>query len=503
MELHERIRSKVLREKVVSKEEAAKFIKDGMTVACSGFTPAGYPKVVPEMIAQRAQKGENIRLNIITGASTGDELDGVLARSGVIKKRYPYQTNTDCRNGINSGQIDFCDIHLSHLPQFIKLGYLGNIDIALVEAVAITEDGGIVPSTSVGATNTFVQKADKVIVEINFAQPLDLEGLHDIYDPGDPPLRSPIPLCRVSDRIGIPYIPCPKEKIVAIVISNRKDSTNPVAEIDRDSRLIAGHIIDFLEFEIKKGRFPKNLLPLQSGVGSVANAVLTNFKESRFENLEIYSEVLQDAVLELIDTGKVSFASGTAFTISPSKLDHFYKNLKFYKNYTILRPQEISNNPEVIRRLGVIAMNTAIEIDIYGNVNSTHIGGCAMMNGIGGSGDFTRNAALSIFTTKSVAKDGNISSIVPMVSHHDHTEHDVHVVVTEQGLADLRGLSPKERVKQIIGKCAHPDFRKELWDYYRKALFYAKYKHTPHMLNRVFDLHNYMVKYGTMKPKVC
>jgi len=503
LEIRERIRDGALRGKIVFAEEAAKLIKNGMTVACSGFTPAGYPKVIPEMLAKRSQKGEELRLNIITGASTGDELDGVLARSGIIKKRFPYQTNVDCRNAINSGQIDFCDVHLSHLPQLIKLGYLGNIDLAVVEAVAITENGGIVPSTSVGATNTFIQKADKVIVEINFAQPLDLEGFHDIYDPGEPPLRSPIPLCRVSDRIGIPYIPCPKEKIAAIVISQQQDSTNPVAAIDNDSKLIAGHIIDFLEFEVKKGRLPKNLFPLQSGVGSVANAVLANFKESHFENLEIYSEVLQDAVLDLIDTGKVSFASGTAFTISPSKLDHFYKNLKFYKSRTILRPQEISNNPEIIRRLGAIAMNTAIEVDIYGNVNSTHIGGCAMMNGIGGSGDFTRNAALSIFTTKSVAKEGNISSIVPMVSHHDHTEHDVHVIATEQGLADLRGLSPKERVKQIIDKCAHPDFRDQLWDYYRKALFYSKHKHTPHILSKVFELHDHMLKYGTMKPKVC
>lgn len=502
MKAYERVRERSLKGKIMFVEDAVKLITDGMTVACSGFTPAGYPKALPQALAKRAKKGEKIGLTVITGASTGDELDGELAREKIIKKRYPYQTNNDCRAGINSGEIDFCDIHLSHLPQFIKYGYLGNIDVAVVEAVAITEDGGIVPSTSVGATNVFIQKAEKVIVEINLAQPDELEGIHDIYDVGDPPFREPIPLRKVSDRIGLPYIPCSKDKIAAIVLSQKKDSTNKVADIDEDARLIAGHIMDFLEFEIKKGRLPKNLLPLQSGVGSVANAVLANFKESNFENLQIYSEVLQDAVLDLIDAGKVSFASGTSFTISPSKLDHFYRNLNTYKRRAILRPQEISNNPEVIRRLGVIAMNTAIEVDIYGNVNSTHIAGSGMMNGIGGSGDFARNAALSIFTTKSVAKNGEISSIVPMVSHHDHTEHDVHVVVTEQGLADLRGLSPKERARQIINKCAHPDFKDQLWDYYREASFFSRYKHTPHLLNKVFEWHENFLKYGRMRPKV-
>ena len=119
-----------------------------------------------------------------------------------------------------------------------------------------------------------------------------------------------------------------------------------------------------------------------------------------------------------------------------------FGNLERYKDKLVLRPQEISNHPEVVRRLGIIGINTALEFDIYGNVNSTHVGGTKMMNGIGGSGDFARNAHLAIFVTKSIAKGGNISSVVPMVSHVDHTEHDVDILVTEQGLADLRGLAP-------------------------------------------------------------
>ena len=143
----------------------------------------------------------------------------------------------------------------------------------------------------------------------------------------------------------------------------------------------------------------------------------------------------------------------------------------------------MSNHPELVRRLGVIAMNGMIEADIYGNVNSTHIGGTAIMNGIGGSGDFARKAFLSFFMTPSVAKAGAISCIVPMVNHVDHTEHDVQVIVTEQGIADLRGLSPKQRARVLIDNCAHPGFRPALDDYFNRALRESPGKHTPHIID--------------------
>ena len=159
----------------------------------------------------------------------------------------------------------------------------------------------------------------------------------------------------------------------------------------------------------------------------------------------MYSEILQDAVFDLIDAGKLDVASGCAFTPSPSVMDRFRGDPERYRRRVILRPLDITNHPEVIRRLGVIAVNTSLEFDIYGNANSTHVLGTQMMNGIGGSGDFMRNGALTIFTTESTAKDDAISRIVPMCSHVDSTEHDIHVLITEWGVADLRGLAPRER----------------------------------------------------------
>lgn len=500
--LKDRLKCKALESKVMSAEEAAKFFEDGMTVGASGFTPAGYPKAVPLAIAERAEKGEKIELTLITGASVGDELDGALSRAKVLKRRYPYQTNTDSRNGINDATIEYADMHLSHVPQWVTYGFFGDINIALVEAVAITEDGGIIPSTSVGNSDVFVKQADKVIVEINTSQPLDLIGLHDIYTPENPPHRKPIPIVNATDKVGTPYIPCDPEKIAAIVVTDIKDKTRSVAPIDENSKKMAENLIGFLKKEVEGGRLPKNLLPLQSGVGSVANAVLGGLVDSDFENLKVYSEVLQDSVIDLLDSGKVDFASATSLTISPERLEDFYANFGKYKDKLVLRPQGISNNPEVARRLGVIAMNTAIEVDIYGNVNSTNIMGSRMMNGIGGSGDFARNAYLTIFTTESIAKKGDISSIVPMVSHHDHTEHDVMVIVTEQGVADLRGKSPREKAKEIIENCAHPDYKEELKAYYKEAFESSKHKHTPHMIGKALSWHERFLETGSMKVKV-
>jgi len=494
----QRIRNINLCDKITTPEQAALLIKDGMTLATSGFTPSGYPKAVPLALANRVKENnEQLRLTLITGASVGEELDGALSEAGVIARRFPYQTNQLLRNNINNGKTAYADIHLSHFAQQVRYGFFGDIDIAIVEAIAIDKEGNIIPSTSVGVSPTMIDKAKAIIVEINQHHPIELEGIHDIYQPQDPPYRKIIPLIIPDDRIGTTYIPTDPSKIKAIVLTDIQDQGSPLAAIDQDSQKIASHIIKFFENEVKLGRLPVNLLPLQSGVGGVANAVLSGLLNSSFENLDFYSEVIQDSVLDLLDNGKFRIASGTSLTLSKEGQKRFTNNLERYKKKIILRPQEISNNPEIIRRLGSISMNTAIEADIFGHVNSTHIMCSKIVNGIGGSGDFTRNAYLSIFVTPSVAKNSNISCIVPMVSHVDHTEHDVQVIVTEQGLADLRGLSPREKARAIISQCAHPDYRSELESYLNEAT--KRGGHTPHMIEKSLSWHQRYIEEGSMK----
>lgn len=494
----ERLRCKALEAKIMSADEAAKLINGKVLIGTSGFTPAGYPKAVPLALAEKKKAGADLEITIITGASVGPEIDNDLVVSGAMTRRYPYQTTNASRNAINDGSLAYADMHLSHVPQWVQYGFFGKMDFAIIEAIAVTEEGHVIPSTSVGNSPTFARYAEKIIIEINTSQPLELEGIHDVYMTEAPPMRKAIPLEKASDRIGTPYIPIDLSKVAAVVFTDISDKTRPVAPIDETSKKISQNLIKFLKEEVTAGRLPKNLLPLQSGVGSVANAVLGGLRDSDFEDLEVYSEVLQDSVLDLIDHNKVRFASGTSITLSPEALPEFYKNIAKYKDKLVLRPQEISNSPEIARRLGVISINTAIEADIYGNVNSTNIMGSRMMNGIGGSGDFTRNAYLSIFTTESVAKNGDISSIVPMVSHHDHTEHDVMVLVTEQGVADLRGKTPKERAELIIENCAHPDYKESLRAYFKKACE-GKFKHTPHVIDEALSWHKKFLDKGSMK----
>ncbi|MBP2631075.1 MAG: succinate CoA transferase [Firmicutes bacterium] len=499
IDIRDRVRNKELHAKIVSAEEAAAFIKPNMNIGTSGFTPAGYPKAVPLALAER-MKNEPFTVNLWTGASVGKELDGALAEVGGIKRRMPYQTNKHLRNAINSGTVEYCDLHLSESAQLARYGFMGGkIDVAIVEACAITEEGHIIPTTSMGNTASYVQSADVVIVEVNTSQPLELEGMHDVYVPLDPPHRLPIPVVKAADRIGTTYIPCGVDKIKYIVPCDIKDDVRPFGAIDENSHKMSEHIINFFNEEIKAGRLPKNLLPLQSGVGNVANAVISGFVDSDFTDLEVYTEVIQDGMFDLADAGKLKFASGTSFSPSPEGLNRFYTNIKEYREKMMLRPQEIANSPEVARRIGIIAMNTAIEMDIYGNVNSTHIMGSKMMNGIGGSGDFARNAYLTCFFSTSTAKDGAISAIVPMCSHIDHTEHDTDIFVTEIGLADLRGLSPRERARVIINNCAHPDYRPMLLDYLERAEKATKKAQTPHLMDEALSWHSRFLATGTMK----
>ncbi|WP_153101933.1 acetyl-CoA hydrolase/transferase family protein [Paraburkholderia hayleyella] len=495
----DRIRRPALRSKITSAAEAAYLIQDGMWVGASGFTRAGDAKAVPLALAERARTEPGpLRITLITGASLGHDVDRTLTEAGVLARRMPFQVDTTLRQAINRGEVMFVDQHLSETVEMLRANQLGRLDVAIIEATAITEDGGLILTTSVGNSASFAILADKVIVEINLAQPLALEGLHDIWIPGKRPHREPLPIVSVQDRVGTITVPIPPEKIAAIVITNMPDSPSTVLPADEETALIAAHLIDFLQHEIAHGRMPSPLPPLQAGIGTIANAVLAGFAESPFEPFPIYSEVLQDSTFDLLDVGKATFASGASITLSAARQQQVFGDLARYRERLVLRPQEVSNHPEVIRRLGLVALNTALEFDIYGNVNSTHVGGTHMMNGIGGSGDFSRNASCAIFATKSMAKGGRISSVVPMVPHCDHNEHDVDVVVTEQGLADLRGLAPRERAKRIIDTCAHPLYRDLLRDYYKEGE--RRGGQTPHCLEQAFAWHMRYNETGSMLP---
>lgn len=486
--------------KFITAEEAATYVKHDDNVGFSGFTPAGCPKVIPEAIARRAEQehkeGRPFKIGMFTGASTGDHLDGALARAEAVKFRTPYQSNKDMRALLNAHGAEYFDMHLSELAQSLRYGFLGRVDVAIVEAVDVTEDGEIVPAEGVGILPTICRMADKILIELNRFHPKELRGIHDIYEPEDPPMRREIPVYKPSDRIGQPFVKVDPKKIVGVVETNCEPDGSKFAPLDDVTLAIGRNVSDFLVGEMKAGRLPKSFLPLQSGVGNVANAVLGCMGENEaIPPFTVYTEVIQDAVIKLMDQGRVTFASGCSLSVSHEALREIYSRLDFFKDKLLLRPQEISNNPEVVRRLGVITINTALEADIFGNVNSTHVLGTKMMNGIGGSGDFTRSGYVSIFTTPSTAKDGKISSFVPMVSHMDHSEHSVKVIISEYGVADLRGKSPVQRAREIIERCAHPEYRPLLHAY----LDCGVKGHTPQSLDACFAFHRAFIETGDMR----
>lgn len=485
--------------KVMTAEEAASFVNNGDIIGFSGFTPAGCPKEVPTAIAKRAEaahaEGKEFKIGMYTGASTGDSLDGALARANAIMFRTPYQSNKDLRSRLNAQEAHYFDMHLSHLAQELRYGFLPKPKFAIVEACELTDDGEIVPTSGVGILPTICRLADHIIVELNAAHPAALRGMHDIYEPQDPPCRKAIPVYKPSDRCGQPFVKVDPKKIIAVVKTNRPNEVGKFSPLDAVTHQIGANVANFLAAEIKAGRIPASFLPIQSGVGNIANAVLSSLGENPdIPPFEMYTEVIQDAVIGLMKEGHCKFASGCSLTVSQPVLEQVYGDLDFFKERIVLRPQEISNNPEVARRLGLITINTALEADIFGNVNSTHVLGTKMMNGIGGSCDFTRNAYISIFTTPSTAKDGKISSIVPMVSHLDQSEHSVKVLITEHGVADLRGKSPIQRAHCIIDNCVAPEYR----DMLRRYLESAPKAHTPANLNTCFEMHRAFAETGDM-----
>jgi succinyl-CoA:acetate CoA-transferase len=499
-----RVTCPVLAGRITTAEEAAALIRHGDNVGMSGFTGAGYPKAVPAALAARMHAahaaGEEFRIGLWTGASTAPDADGILAEAHGVARRMPYNSDPVLRREINDGEVEYVDAHLSHSAPQMWFGFFGHLDVAVVEVVAALPDGLLVPSTSVGNNKTWLDQADRVILEVNHWQPRELEGFHDIYYKAAlPPHRLPIPLTEPTQRIGEPYLRVDPAKVVAVVETRAPDRNTRFTEPDDTSRAIAGHLVDFLEQEVAVGRMPANLLPLQSGVGNVANAVLAGLDASPFRDLVAFTEVIQDGMLDLLDSGTLRFASATSFGLSSDGVARFMEDIDRYKGRVLLRSEEISNHPELVRRLGVVSMNGMIEADIYGNVNSTHVMGSAVMNGIGGSGDFARNAFLNFFMSPSTAKGGSISAIVPMVSHVDHTEHDVHVLVTEQGLADLRGLSPRARATRVIERCAHPEYRDALTDYVERAdRARPNARHTPHLLDEALSWHQRYLDTGHM-----
>ena len=466
--------------KFITAEEAASYVHHNDNVGFSGFTPAGCPKVVPGAIARKAAeehaKGNPFQIGMFTGASTGDKLDGELARANAIKFRTPYQSNKDLRAALNAHQAQYFDLHLSELAQSLRYGFLGKIDVAIVEAADVTEDGEIVPTSGVGILPTICRMADRIIVELNCRHPKEIRGMHDIYEPADPPLRREIPIYTPSDRIGNDCVKVDPAKIVGVVRTDEPNEGGKFSPLDDVTMAIGKNVADFLVSEIKAGRLPKEFVPLQSGVGNVANAVLgcMGANES-IPAFNVYTEVIQDAVIELMKQGRVKFASGCSLSVSNEVIREIYANLDFFK--------DINDNRHSFRKFaekldadGILVINGEIShVSEITDGLPCHI----ITYGLKPECDYSAE---------------NITFDVPMVSHLDHSEHSVKIIITEYGVADLRGKSPIQRARCIIDNCVHPDYKPLLEEYLAMGIK----GHTPQNLKCCFAFHEELAASGDM-----
>ena len=471
---------------IASPEAAAALVPATATLLVSGFGGVGYPKLVPEALAAADDARE---LTVVSGGGVGDEIDRALVESGDMARRYPFVPNETSRAAANDGRIEFHDRHISRLADEVRFGGLRaglrGESIAVCEAVAVGPDW-LVPSTSVGHTPAYVGAADRLIVEVNRAQPVELARVHDVHVRGDPPHRDPIPLDGPLGETDGPAVRFDPEKLAAVVETDRPDDPYEFRDVSPTDEAIAENLGAFLEAELDRNPLFDEAANLQFGVGSLGNALMGALADVDFGDRPVsyVGEVVQDGLLDMLDAGDLRGASATSLALSAEGQARLFDDVERYAEDVVLRPADVSNAPELIDRFGVVGVNSAVEVDLYGNVNATHLGGTRVVNGIGGGGDFARNCRLGVVALPSTAVGGDVSRIVPLTPHVDHTEHDASVIVTEHGVADLRGRSPRERAEALV-EVADPTFREALDAYRDRAA--AEGGNTPHDLETAFS----------------
>ncbi len=468
---------------VMDAATAADEVADDATMLVSGFGSVGYPKAVPVALAE---SGRDLALTVVSGGTVGQEIDEALVEADAMARRYPFVAREAAREAVNAGTIAFSDRHVAGLGDDVRFGGLVDPDVTVVEALAVGEDY-LIPTTSIGQTPAYVAATDRLIVEVNRAQPRSLAQIHDVYRQADPPEREPIPLSAPGERIGDHRVEFDSDNLVAVVETDWRDQPYTFREPTTDDETIAENLADFLAREVDRSPLFEESLRLQFGVGSLGNALMGAVADADVGDRDLlyFGEVIQDGLLDLLDSGELEAASATSLALSAEGQDRLFADVERYAEDVVLRPTPISNDGGLIDRFGVVAINSALEVDLSGHANATHVGGTHIVGGMGGGGDFMRHAALSILALPSTAAGGDVSRIVPLATHVDHIEHDVDVVITEQGVADLRGTSPRERAGLLIEECAHPTFREDLEAYRERAV--ERGGHEPHDLDSAFD----------------
>jgi succinyl-CoA:acetate CoA-transferase len=491
-----RIEDIALRDRVVDAKTAATLIRDGMTVGFGGTAACGYPKMVPNALTEQVRQGNRVGLTVIAGANLGPEIDLAWTEAGILKRRMPLHMTPACAKRINRGELDYPEMPLCRLPGLLNQGVFGEIDVVIVEALRIKKGGEIVLTNAVGAAPALLKKAHAIIVEINTAQSDVFEGTHDIFLP-EFGTGMHVPITGPGQRIGSTGVKVDVNKIKYIVASDIPDVETAFSEPDAASVTLSDNLLNFLEVELGRQGI-RQLPPIQTGIGNMANHAARTLGMSNFKDIDFFCGVLQEANIELMATGKARALSTSAVIMNKRVRELLEADFKHTREHLVLRPMEVTNCPQPVSQMQIIALNSAIEVDIYGNLNLSHLMGSKVVNGIGGADGFAQNAFLSVVLASSAVKNGDISTIVPKVTHQDISNHNIDILVTEEGIADLRGQTPVERARAIIRNCASPIYREALDDYLNRSI--AKTGgHEPVLLEECFSWHRRFQETGSMR----
>ncbi len=444
-----------LKGKIMSPEEAVKkLMLNTKSIAFGGMGGQSVPKVIPKAMSENQRYFSGI--TVYTGGGTTKSFEKNISKLK-INRRFYYLSDANSRLAVNSGKTMMMEYSVSKYSRLLSYEMVKPVDIAVIEATAIRKNG-IILSLSIDAIPTLVNASRKVIIEINRKKP-ELDGIHDIYGIRDGRI---IKLTSINQRIGKPGLKIRSNQIGAIVYSDEKEeNASSYSKTPPDAKTFSENIWKILEEKIKFN----NKMPLQVGAGSIASSIVN---ASPFGNLKIWCEIAPSRWLEYTDS-KIDIISASAIYSIPgdeSYTSRFLENYKEYSGKIILRPNNVTNSSELISRLGVIVIQQALEIDIFGSVNVSHINS-NIYNGVGGSIDFCSAGKYVIVVLPSTANNGKKSRIAPWLTCVDIPRHLVDFIVTEIGIADLRWKDPRERAEEIINKCVHPDFRDSLLRYFR------------------------------------
>jgi 4-hydroxybutyrate CoA-transferase len=419
--------------KYVSPDEAVKLIKPGHRIYI--HSNSAYPKTLVEAMCRRSDELTNVEIChlMLLGELPymKPEMSGIFRHNGMF-------LGANTRGAVNEGRADFTPIFLSEIPRLIRHDYKHKVNGVLLHLSPPDKHGYCSYGVAVECTKAAAEIADYVIAQINPRMPRVM---------GD-------------SFIHVSEIDC----IVEV--------DDPLAELPDYSK---NKSPKELEVYKKIGEHISGLIEdgstLQMGIGAIPDAVLASLDSKK--NLGVHTEMFSDGIIPLVEKGVIDCSQKgllngkvvTSFVLGSRKLFDFIDDNPLIE----MRPSDFVNDPFTISRNNkMVAINSAIEIDLTGQVCADSIG-YNFFSGFGGQVDFIRGASRSrggkaIIALPSTAKNGKVSKIVTHLhegSGVTTSRGDVHYVVTEYGAVDLHGLSIRERVKALIS-VAHPNFREEL-----------------------------------------